>query len=117
MKYRVITTDDDLLPYTIQRKNEKSFFPFWRKVTKCKNHHEAFRFVREATERRSKHPAGSVALQYDETDLVMERLKNQSVADGRAEVQMNATSAMSMSVGATKEYIEHAAIKNLAGLR
>jgi hypothetical protein len=96
MKYRVIATNSDLYPFTVQRKNEKSFLPFWRKITKCRSYHEASRFVREAAERHSKHPVGSIALEYDETDLVVERLKNQSMADGRVEGQMNVTSAAPM---------------------
>ena len=113
MKYRVVATNSDLNPYVVQRKNEKSFLPFWRKVTKCKNHREALRFIRDATERHSSHPNGMIVLEYDESDLVVEKLKNQNSnkTEGGMMAQ-NVTSAMAMADYVSKEHI-----MKLAGLK
>lgn len=113
MKYRIVTTNNDLLPYVIERKDEKSFFPRWKRITKLKSFHESQRFVKDSTERHSKHPAGTVVLEYDEADLVVERLKNEQNKDRAVEgAQMNVTSAMAMSPMVSKEHIA-----KLAGLR
>lgn len=120
MKYKIITTNSDITPYVVQRKNEKFIFPFWRKITKFKNYHDATRFVKDATERHSKHPAGVIVLEYDESDLVVERLRNQKIEKNvdRAESQgvtsahMNPTSsAMGLSPMVSKE-----GIRKLTGL-
>lgn len=95
MKYRVIATNSDMYPYRVERKNEKAFFPFWRRITEFKSHHEAWRFVRDATERHVRHPAGYIALEYDESDLVIEKLKNGE----SAERNIGATAAQSAFSG------------------
>jgi hypothetical protein len=96
MKYRIITNDNDLLPYTVQRKNEHVFLSFWRTVIKCKAIHEAESYVKRFAERHSKHPIGTVVLEYDESDLVVDRLKNQGKHDEigmvMAEAQQSAKS-------------------------
>lgn len=116
MKYRVVATNSDSVPYIVQRKNEKSFFPFWRKVAKCKNHREAFRFVRDATERHSSHPNGMIVLEFDESDLVVERLKNQQNSD-RAESNVSAqsqgvTMAMANAGMVSREYVNRTVLMN-----
>jgi hypothetical protein len=115
MKYRIVATNNDLLPYKIQRKNEKSFFSIWRKVTKCKRYHEALTFVRDATERNSKNPAGTVVLEYDESDLVVEKLRNQEKQGRGEQAEMNVTSAMAMS--GISPMVSKAYIEKLAGLK
>ena len=117
MKYRIVATNNDLFPFKVQRKNEKSFFVFWRKVTECKSYNEAYRFVRDATERHSKYPAGATVLEYDESDLVVEKLKNQQNqqnSDKAEGAQINVASAtMGMIPGVvSKDYI-----MKMAGLK
>lgn len=95
MKYRVIARKSDDYPFQIQRKDETSIFFWWRNIEKCSSHHEAFRYVRDATERHSKYKSGSVVLEYDESDLVLEKLKNRAEHDSGVNTQsaqtMNAT--------------------------
>lgn len=76
MKYRIIAGSNDLLPYIVQRKNEKSVFPFWRKVTKFRTLQEAENLVRRSAERHAKHSIGQTITEYDEADVVVDRLKN-----------------------------------------
>lgn len=98
MKYRIVATSSDKNPYLVQRKDEKSFFPFWRKVIKAKNYHEALRFTRNAVERHTEHPPGKVVIEYDESDLIIERLKNQKNMDRAEGAEMNvAQQAMALS--------------------
>jgi hypothetical protein len=89
MKYRIVNGDDDLLPYVVQRLNEKSFFPYWKKIIQFKNWHEAESFIKKCAERHSKYEIGGVVFEYDESDVVVDKLKNQqnSESDGRVYAQ------------------------------
>lgn len=117
MKYRIVATSSDTTPYKVQRQNEKSFFPIWRKVAKSKTYHEAVRFAKNATERHSEHPAGKIVLEYDESDLVVERLKNQRNMDRAESSGANvAQAAMAFSPAALSPLVSKEHIMRLAGI-
>lgn len=77
MKYRIVATNSDVYPYKIQRKDEKSFFSFWRQIKKFVYYREAVQFVRSAVERHSMYPKGTIVFEFDESDLIVDKLKNQ----------------------------------------
>lgn len=78
MKYRVRSGNDDLNPYIVERKDETSIFPIWRKVGKFKSLNDAEHTMRRSVERHSKNKIGDVIREFTEEDLVIERLKNGS---------------------------------------
>lgn len=98
MKYKITTRSNDLYPFKISRKDEKSFWPFWRSITTAKSIHEAESFVKRAVERHAKAPIGSVVFEYDESDLVVDTLKNQRMMN-EDRVAMQAEGRPQMAVG------------------
>jgi len=76
MKYKIVIGRSDETPFVVKRKNESSFFSFWRTVAKFRAQYEAENFVKRAVERRSKYQVGQVVMEYDEADLIADRLKN-----------------------------------------
>jgi hypothetical protein len=74
MKYRIVNTDDDLLPYRVERINENSVLG-WRKIASFRTVSEGEGIIRRAVERRSKYSMGEVLFEYDEASLVVDRLK------------------------------------------
>jgi len=78
MKYRVIVSDSELWPFKVQKKNDKSFFPFWKNVTEFKQAYDAENFIRRTVERQVLFVKGQIIFEYTEADLVVDRLKNSS---------------------------------------
>lgn len=94
MKYRIVIGSDDRKPFVVKHMNEKSFLKMWWYVEKFSRQHEAESFIKRSLERRANYPEGQVLLEYDESDLIVDRLKNQhkvSEGVGSAEPQQDAT--------------------------
>jgi len=79
MKYRVISGKNDLLPYIVQRKDDKAFISFWRTVTSVRSFNDAEMLVKRGTDRHARSPAGTVVFEYNEADLIVDKLKNQKI--------------------------------------
>ncbi len=113
MKYRVKIGNNDVKPFVLQRMNEKSFFKIWRTVESFSRPHEAESLARRATEMHAQHAVGKIVFEYDESDLVVDKLKNQnSNKTEGAMMAQNVTSAMSMV-----DYVSNDYIMTLAGLK
>jgi hypothetical protein len=97
MKYRIKLASSDVRPYRVQRMNEKARFSFWKFVDAFTRQHEAEAFIKRAAERHGQHPIGSVIFEYDESDAVVDRLKNQKGYDVSEGVTMAADSAVGMA--------------------
>lgn len=111
MKYRTILGPDDQRPYIVQRQDEKSWLKIWRTVDTFARQYHAEEFIREAAGRHAKHIVGSVIFEYDESDVVVDRLKNQQQqnrSEGVTSADVGSTSAgMAMSPNiASKDYID-----------
>jgi hypothetical protein len=77
MKYRIINSSNDVRPYVVQRKNDKAFFSFWRKIESFIRIYEAENFVKRCAERHSKNKIGSILMEYDEADVIIDKIKKQ----------------------------------------
>lgn len=78
MKYRVISGSDDLNPFIVERKDETSLFPIWRRVGKFRSLNDAEHTMRRSVERHVKNKIGDIIREFTEEDLVVERLKHGS---------------------------------------
>ncbi len=115
MKYRIKVGNNDMKPFVVQRQNEKSLFKFWHNVENFSRPHEAEALIRRSVEMHSQHGVGKVIFEYDESDLVVDKLKNQNAnkTEGGMMAQ-NVTSAMSMAM---TDYVSKEHIMKLAGLK
>ena len=73
MKYRIIVTDSTAYPYKVQKK-ERSFSLWWKDIGRAEDITEAEEVLHKYI--RAKIPKiGTIVKMYDESDLVVEKLK------------------------------------------
>jgi len=73
MKYRIIVTDSTAYPYRVQKK-ERSFSLFWKDIGGGEDITDAEEVLRKYI--RAKIPkVGTIIKTYDESDLIVEKLK------------------------------------------
>ena len=95
MKYRIKRGANDVLPYLVQRQDEKSWFKIWWDVESFVRQYEAENFVKKCAELDSQHKVGKVIFEYDESDVIVDKLRNEKKnmegvsAEGRAEKDSN----------------------------
>lgn len=77
MKYRIVTTSNDSYPYSVER-SRSWFFKFWWPVEKFSSKHSAEHFIKKSLFRRVKEPVGTVVYEFDETDLLVDKLQKSS---------------------------------------